>query len=50
MLDEIGEEKASQAIISSIQDVLEDGVVKTIDLGGVNTCSDMGDAVASKLK
>jgi 3-isopropylmalate dehydrogenase len=50
MLDEVGEAKASQAIISSIQDVLKEGVVKTIDLGGVNTCSEMGDAVASKLE
>jgi len=50
MLDEVGETEASEAIISSIQDVLKEGAVRTKDLGGTNTCSDMGDAVASKLK
>ena len=49
MLDEVGETEASEAIISSIQDVLTEGAVRTKDLGGTNTCSDMGDAVASKL-
>jgi 3-isopropylmalate dehydrogenase len=50
LLDEVGETEASKAIISSIQDVLKEGAVMTRDLGGANTCSDMGDAVASKLK
>jgi 3-isopropylmalate dehydrogenase len=49
MLDEVGETEASEAIISSIQDVLKGGTVRTKDLGGTNTCSDMGDAVASNL-
>jgi 3-isopropylmalate dehydrogenase len=49
MLDEVGEIEASEAIISSIQDVLKEGAVRTKDLGGTHTCSDMGDAVASKL-
>ena len=49
MLDEVGETQASEAIILSIQDVLKEGAIRTKDLGGNNTCSDMGDAVASKL-
>jgi 3-isopropylmalate dehydrogenase len=49
MLDEIGETEASKAIIVSIQDVLKDGKVRTVDLGGTNTCSELGDAVARKL-
>jgi 3-isopropylmalate dehydrogenase len=49
MLDELDENDASEAIILSIQDVLKEGVVRTKDLGGTNTCSDMGDAVARKL-
>jgi 3-isopropylmalate dehydrogenase len=49
MLDEVGETEASEDIVLSIQDVLKDGVVRTRDLGGTNTCSEMGDAVARKL-
>jgi 3-isopropylmalate dehydrogenase len=49
MLDEVGETEASEAIIYAIQDVLKEGAVRTKDLGGTNTCSDLGDAVASKL-
>jgi 3-isopropylmalate dehydrogenase len=49
MLDEVGETEASEAIISSIKEVLIEAVVRTKDLGGINTCSDMGDAVVRKL-
>ena len=32
------------------QEVLKQGKIKTKDLGGKNTCSDMGDAVVNKIK
>lgn len=49
MLDELGEEKAAEAVVKAIEDVLKEGKVKTKDLGGTHTCSDMGDAVTAKL-
>ncbi|MBW2980201.1 isocitrate/isopropylmalate dehydrogenase family protein [Candidatus Woesearchaeota archaeon] len=50
MLDEIGEEKAGKQIVDAIEAVIKEGKVKTKDLGGKNTTSDMGDAVAAKIK
>jgi 3-isopropylmalate dehydrogenase len=50
MLDEIGQKQAAEQIVNSIQSVIKQGKVKTKDLGGKNTCSDMGDAVSSNLK
>ena len=49
MLDEIGQEKAAKDVVNAIEKVLKQGKVKTKDLGGKNTCSDMGDAVVKKL-
>ena len=49
LLDEIGQPKASEQIVNAIQEVLKQGKVKTKDLNGKNTCSDMGDAVAETL-
>ena len=49
MLDEIGQEKAAKDVVNAIEKVLKEGKVKTKDLGGKNTCSDMGDAVVKKL-
>jgi 3-isopropylmalate dehydrogenase len=50
MLDEIGEANAHNQIVDAIQEVLKEGKIKTKDLGGTNTCSDMGDAVKAKLQ
>jgi 3-isopropylmalate dehydrogenase len=50
MLDEIGQPKAAEQIVNAIQEVLKEGKVKTKDLGGTNTTSDMGDAVAKKVE
>ncbi len=50
MLDEIEEGESAKKIITAIEDILREGKVKTKDLGGENTCSDMGDAVVEKLK
>ena len=49
MLDEIGEHKSHDQIVMAIQEVLKEGKVQTKDLGGTNTCSDMGDAVVKKI-
>ncbi len=49
MLDEIGEEEAAKRIVRAIEDVIKEGKVRTKDLGGKATCSDMGDAIAAKL-
>jgi len=49
MLDEIGEGKSAEKVVKAIEAVLKEGKTKTKDLGGTNTCSDMGDAVVKKL-
>jgi 3-isopropylmalate dehydrogenase len=49
MLEQIGKEQAGAQIVNAIQEVLKEGKVRTKDLGGTNTCSDMGDAIAKKL-
>lgn len=50
MLDEIGEEKAGRDIVRAIEEVMKEGKIKTRDLGGNATTSDMGDAIAEKVK
>ncbi len=50
MLDEIGEEKAANDVVRAIEEIIKEGDVKTKDLGGTATTSDMGDAIVSKLK
>ncbi len=50
MLDTLGETAASEKIEWAIRDVLKDGKVKTYDLGGSSTTSDVGDAIADKIR
>jgi 3-isopropylmalate dehydrogenase len=50
MLEEIGEEGAAQDIIKAIESILKEGKVKTRDLGGTATTSEIGDAIVKKLK
>lgn len=50
MFDEIGQPKAAEQIVNAIEAVIKEGKVKTKDLGGKNTTSDMGDAVVAKIK
>jgi len=50
MLDEIGEEKSSDDIISAIQDVLKEGKIRTKDLGGSSSTSDMGNAIVKRIE
>jgi 3-isopropylmalate dehydrogenase len=50
MLGEIGENNAQEYIINAIEAVLREKKVRTQDLGGVNTTSEMGDAIVSKIR
>jgi tartrate dehydrogenase/decarboxylase/D-malate dehydrogenase len=49
MLEFLGEEQASNLILSSIKEVTKNGDVLTPDLGGSATTSDVGDAIAARL-
>ncbi|MBU3965872.1 MAG: isocitrate/isopropylmalate dehydrogenase family protein, partial [Euryarchaeota archaeon] len=50
LLDQIGEKEASSAIVRAIEKNLVNGEVKTYDLGGSNTTSDVGDDIARLIK
>jgi len=50
MLDEIGESESKDLIVNAIEQVLKEGKVRTKDMGGTNTTSEMGDAVAKKVE
>ncbi len=50
MVRELGEEEASDAIVRAVENVLKEGKVRTKDLGGKASCSEMGDTIAEKLE
>lgn len=50
MLDEIGESKSNKLMVNAIEQVLKEGRVRTKDMGGISTTSDMGDAVAKRVE
>jgi 3-isopropylmalate dehydrogenase len=50
MLDEIGQSESKELIVKAIEEVVKEGKVKTKDMGGTNTTSEMGDAVAKKVE
>jgi 3-isopropylmalate dehydrogenase len=50
MLDEVGKEKAAERIVHTIEKILAEGKVRTRDLGGTTTTSEMGDAIVKKLQ
>jgi tartrate dehydrogenase/decarboxylase/D-malate dehydrogenase len=50
LLDHIGRSELAQALLDSIEDVLEDGTVRTPDLGGSNSTTDMADAIIDQLR
>jgi isopropylmalate/isohomocitrate dehydrogenase-like protein len=50
MLDYLGEKDAAAKIESAVLKVLSEGKVRTADLGGSSTTSEMSDAIASKVK
>jgi isocitrate/isopropylmalate dehydrogenase len=49
MLEHLGEERAAELVEQACEDVLAAGKVRTYDIGGKSTCSDMGDAIAEHL-
>jgi isopropylmalate/isohomocitrate dehydrogenase-like protein len=50
MLDYLGEKVAAAKIEKAVMKVLSEGKVRTADLGGSSTTSEMSDAIASKVK
>ncbi len=50
MLEELGEQSAADAVENAVIEVLREGKVRTKDLGGKSGTSDVGDAVAEKVK
>jgi isocitrate/isopropylmalate dehydrogenase len=50
MLDYLGEKEAAAKIEKAVMQVLSEGKVRTKDLGGSATTSEMSEAIASKVK
>lgn len=50
MLDQLGEDRAAEKIEQAVTEVLQEGEVRTYDLGGDSTTSEVGDAVAEKVR
>lgn len=49
MLEHLGEQNAADRIMNAISMVCAEGKVKTRDMGGQNSTSEMGDAIAARL-
>jgi len=49
MLETLGEQKAADAVEKAVAEVLKEGKVRTYDLGGKSSTSDVGDAVVRKI-
>jgi 3-isopropylmalate dehydrogenase len=50
LIEQLGEKQAAEAIVKAIEENLVAGKVKTYDLGGNNTTSDVGDDIARLVK
>ncbi|MHC1566599.1 MAG: isocitrate/isopropylmalate dehydrogenase family protein [Candidatus Syntropharchaeia archaeon] len=50
MLEEIGEKKAGEKVLSAIQSVLKEGKIRTPDLGGSSSTEEVGNAIRDKIK
>ncbi len=50
MLEQLGEQKAADLVEKAVIEVLKEGKVRTYDLGGSSKTSEVGDAVAGKVK
>jgi len=46
LIEQLGEKEASDMIVSAIQKNILDGKVKTYDMGGKSSTSDVGDEIA----
>jgi isocitrate/isopropylmalate dehydrogenase len=49
MLEELGEQTAADRVENAVIEVLREGKVRTKDLGGSSSTSDVGNAVAEKI-
>ena len=49
MLEHLSQEEAAQAIVTAIENVLRDSGVKTPDMGGKASTSDLGKAIEQAL-
>ncbi|MFW6385741.1 MAG: isocitrate/isopropylmalate dehydrogenase family protein [Candidatus Hadarchaeota archaeon] len=49
MLEQLGENEAADKIEIAVSEVLEEGEVRTYDLGGDSSSSEVGDAIAGKI-
>jgi tartrate dehydrogenase/decarboxylase / D-malate dehydrogenase len=50
MLDHLGEKAASSAIMKAVEEVLAKTAVRTPDLGGTATTSEVGQELANSLR
>ncbi|MFQ5887585.1 MAG: isocitrate/isopropylmalate family dehydrogenase, partial [Candidatus Hydrothermarchaeales archaeon] len=50
MLEQLGEEDAGKLVENAVIEVLKEGKIRTYDLGGKSKTSQVGDAVARKVK
>jgi len=50
LLDNLGETSASKRVIGAIEAVLREGKVRTYDLSGSSKTSEVGDAIAEKIR
>jgi isocitrate/isopropylmalate dehydrogenase len=49
MLDWLGEKEKGARLEKAVADVIAEGQVRTYDMGGSDSCLEMGEAVARKL-
>ncbi len=50
LIEQLGEKEASDMIVSAIQKNILDGKVRTYDMGGRSSTSDVGDDIARRIK
>lgn len=49
LLENIGEARLGALVEKAVEEVMREGVVRTKDMGGTSSTSDMGDAIAAKV-
>jgi len=50
MMEELGETEVAKRIMNALEKVLKEGKIRTKDLGGSSKTTEMGDAIAEKIK
>jgi tartrate dehydrogenase/decarboxylase/D-malate dehydrogenase len=49
MLEELGETEGTKRVMAAIEDVLREGKVRTKDLGGTSTTSEVGNVIVESI-